>query len=125
MLSGFFGVLAMVLAALGLYGTSWYAVIRRRQELGIRLALGATPGSVRRLVLSRASLMLGFGVAAGVAGSMWTSNFLKALLYGVEPFDMITVASAVIVVAAVGLIATWIPARRASRILPAEVLRES
>jgi predicted permease len=125
MLSGFFGVLAMVLAALGLYGTSWYAVIRRRQELGIRLALGATPGSVRRLVLSRASLMLGFGVAAGVAGSLWTSNFLKALLYGVEPFDIITVASAVIVVAAVGLIATWIPARRASRILPAEVLRES
>ena len=125
MVSGFFGALALVLAALGLYGTSWYAVTRRRLELGIRLAMGATPESLRRLVLSRAALLVGVGVVAGVSGSVWTSKFLTALLYGVEPFDVTTVASAVIIMAAVGLLATWIPATRASRTLPAEVLRES
>lgn len=125
MVSGFFGALALVLAALGLYGTSWYAVTRRRHELGIRLAIGATPESLRRLVLSRAALLVGVGVVAGVSGSVWTSKFLTALLYGVEPFDVTTVASAVIIVAAVGLLATWIPATHASRTLPAEVLRES
>jgi len=125
MVSGFFGALALVLAALGLYGTCWYAVIRRRHELGIRLAIGATPESLRRLVLSRAALLVGVGVVAGVSGSVWTSKSLTALLYGVEPFDVTTVASAVLVVAFVGLLATWIPATRASRTLPAEVLRES
>jgi ABC-type antimicrobial peptide transport system permease subunit len=124
-LSGFFGALAVVLAALGLYGTAWYAVTRRRRELGIRLALGATPAGLRRLVLSHAALLVGVGVAAGVAGSFWTSKFLTALLYGVEPFDSATVVFAVIILALVGLVATWIPATRASQILPADVLRES
>lgn len=125
MLSGFFGALAIVLATLGLYGTAWYAVIRRRRELGIRLALGATPASLRRLVLSHAALLVTVGVAAGVAGSVWTSKFLTALLYGVEPFDSATVAVAVIILVLVGLAATWIPATRASQILPADVLRDS
>jgi ABC-type antimicrobial peptide transport system permease subunit len=125
MLSGFFGALALALAALGLYGTSWYAVTRRRRELGIRLALGATPAGLRRLILSRTALLVGAGAAAGVAGSFWTSKFLTALLYGVEPFDPATVVSAVMILVVVGLVATWIPATRASRIFPAEVLRES
>lgn len=125
MLSGFFGALAVVLAALGLYGTAWYAVTRRRRELAIRLALGATPAGLRQLVLSHAALLVGVGVAAGVAGSFWTSRFLTALLYGVEPFDSATVVLAVIILALVGLVATWIPATRASQILPADVLRES
>jgi len=125
MLSGFFGGLAVVLAGLGLYGTSWHAVTRRRRELGIRLALGATPRSVRGLILSRAALLVAIGVATGVGGSLWTSKFLTVLLYGVEPFDAATIASAVIIVAVVGLLATWIPTARASCIQPAEVLRES
>ena len=125
MLSGFFGTLALALAALGLYGMSWHAVTRRRRELSIRLALGATPAQVRRLVLSRAGTLVGVGVAAGVTGSLWTSKFLTALLYGVAPFDSVTVVFAVTILAVVALLATWIPATRASRILPAEVLRES
>jgi predicted permease len=125
MLSGFFGTLAVVLAALGMYGTSWYAVIRRRRELGIRLALGATPSGVRRLVLSRTALLVGMGVVVGIGGSLWSSQFLTALLYGVEPFDWATVVSAVTILAAVGMVATWIPATRASQILPSDILRES
>jgi putative ABC transport system permease protein len=124
-LSGFFGALAVVLAGLGLYGTSWYAVNRRRRELGIRLALGATPARVRQLVLSRAGLVVGGGVAAGVAGSLWTSEFLAALLYGVEPFEPTIITVAVVVLGGVGLLAAWIPAARASRIEPADVLRDS
>lgn len=124
-LSGFFGALGLVLAALGLYGTAWYAVTRRRRELGIRLALGATPAGLQRLVLWHAALLVGVGVAAGVAGSFWTSKFLTALLYGVEPFDLATVVFAVVILSLVGLVATWIPATRASQILPADVLRES
>ncbi|RPJ57609.1 MAG: FtsX-like permease family protein, partial [Acidobacteria bacterium] len=125
MLSGFFGALAVVLAGLGLYGTSSYAVSRRRRELGIRLALGATPGRVRRLILSRAGALVGAGVAAGVAGSLWTSKSLAALLYGVEPFEPTIVTSAVVILGVVGLLAAWIPAARASRIEPADVLRDS
>jgi putative ABC transport system permease protein len=124
MLSAFFGALAVALAALGLYGTCWYAVTRRRRELGVRLALGSTPGGLQRLVVSGAAVLIGVGVAAGVAGSVWTSKFLTALLYGVEPFDAVSVASAVIILTLVGLLATWLPATHASRILPAEVLRE-
>ena len=70
----FFGALAVMLAGLGLYGTSWYVVSRRRRELGIRLALGATPAKVRQLVLKRAGVLVSAGVAAGVAGSLWTSS---------------------------------------------------
>jgi putative ABC transport system permease protein len=125
MLSGFFGMLAVVLAGVGLYGTSWYGVTRRRRELGIRLALGATPATLRRLVLSRAALLVAAGAVAGVAGSIWTSKFLTALLYGVEPFDPSIIAFAVGAVAVVALMAAWVPATRASRIQPAEVLRDS
>jgi putative ABC transport system permease protein len=124
-LSAFFGALAVVLAGLGLYGTSWHAVSRRRRELGIRLALGATPARVRQLVLSRAGVLVGTGVAAGVAGSLWTSKFLAALLYGVEPFEPTIIMFAVVTLGVVGLLAAWIPAARASRIEPADVLRDS
>ena len=124
-LSAFFGALAVVLAGLGLYGTSWYAVSRRRRELGIRLALGATPARVRQLVLSRAGVLVSAGVAAGVAGSLWTSKFLGALLYGVEPIEPTVIAFAVILLGVVGLLAAWIPAVRASQIEPADVLRDS
>lgn len=124
MVSGFFGVLALGLAALGIYGTSWYAATRRRRELGIRLALGATAAKVRRLVLARTAVVIGVGVVAGVAGSAWASTSLSALLYGVEPFDLATIASAAAILALVGLLATWIPATRASRIAPADVLRD-
>jgi ABC-type antimicrobial peptide transport system permease subunit len=124
MLSGFFGGLALLLAGLGLYGITAYAVSRRRAEIGIRLALGAEPHRVVRLVLSRVAILVGVGVAAGVAASIWLSRFVATLVYGLDPRDPTTLAGAVAVLTVVGAAAGWLPARRASRIDPARILRE-
>ena len=92
MLSGFLGALALLLAGLGLYGVMSYAVSRRRMELGIRLALGAAPRAVVRLVLARVGLLVGAGVVAGMAASLWLSRFVAPLLYGLQPRDPVTLA---------------------------------
>ncbi len=125
MLSGFFGALALLLAGLGLYGVTSYAVSRRRTEIGIRMALGAAPQSVIRLVLARVSALVGIGIVVGTGVSFWASQFVSALLYGLEPRDPATLVGSAGVLAAVGAMAGWLPARRASRIDPAEVLRDS
>jgi predicted permease len=125
MLSAFFGGLALLLASLGLYGVTAYSVARRRAEIGIRMALGATQSGVVRLVLSRVTKLVAIGVAVGAGLSLWASTFVATLLYGLEPRDPATLAGAAVVLAAVGAAAGWLPAHRASRIDPAEVLRES
>jgi putative ABC transport system permease protein len=125
MLSGFFGALALLLAGLGLYGVTSYAVTRRRAEIGIRMALGAAPGGVVRLVLSRVALLVGIGVLVGAGASVWLSKYVATLLYGLEPRDPVTLAGAAVTLAAVGALAGWLPAYRASRIDPAQVLRDS
>jgi putative ABC transport system permease protein len=125
MLAGFFGALALLLAGLGLYGVTSYAVSRRRAEIGIRMALGAAPGSVIRLVLTRVTLLVGIGVLVGAGVSIWASKFVATLLYGLEPRDPATLVGAAIVLSAVGAAAGWLPAYRASRIDPAAVLRQS
>jgi putative ABC transport system permease protein len=125
MLAGFFGALALLLAGLGLYGVTSYAVSRRRTEIGIRMALGAAPGGVVRLVLSRVTLLVGMGVLVGAGVSVWAAKFVETLLYGLEPRDPVTLAGAAIVLGTVGALAGWLPAYRASRIDPAEVLRDS
>ena len=123
-LSGFFGALALLLAALGLYAVTSYAVTRRQIELGIRMALGSTPGGVVRLVLGRVAVLVAGGVALGAAASWWAARFVESLLFGLTPRDPVTIAGAVVVLAAVGAVAGWLPAVRAARIDPAQVLRE-
>jgi predicted permease len=124
MLSGFFGGLALFLAALGLYGVMTYAVSRRRTEIGIRMALGAAPSAAIRFVLQRAAVLVVIGVVLGTAMSLWAARFATPLVFGVQPRDPVTLAGAAIVLAAIGAVASWIPAARASRIDPARVLRE-
>jgi ABC-type antimicrobial peptide transport system permease subunit len=125
MLSGFFGVLALLLAALGLYGTTAYSVSRRRSEIGVRVALGASRSNVVRLVVARVALLIGIGAVAGAAASLWLSRYVAPLLYGLEPRDPGTLIGAVLVLVAVGLAAGALPATRAAGIDPAAVLRES
>jgi len=125
LLTGFFGTLALLLAGLGLYGVTSYAVTRRRAEIGIRMALGAEPGGVVRLVLVRVFVLVALGVISGTAVSWWSAQFIASLLYDLQPRDPVTLMSAAVTLTAVGAIAGWLPAFRASRIDPAQVLRDS
>ena len=124
MLSGFFGGLALFLAALGLYGVMTYSVSRRRTEIGIRMALGAAPSAAVRLVLQRAGVLVAVGIAVGGAMSMWVARFATPLVFGVQPRDPATLVAAAAVLSVIGAMAGWLPARRASRIDPARVLRD-
>jgi ABC-type antimicrobial peptide transport system permease subunit len=119
-----FGMLALLLAGLGLYGVAAYSVNRRRAEIGIRAALGASPARVVRLVLMHLGWMVGAGLAGGAALSVWAGKFVTSLLYGLEPGDPVTLAGAAAVISVVTLLAGWLPARRAARIDPTVVLRE-
>jgi ABC-type antimicrobial peptide transport system permease subunit len=125
LLTGFFGALALLLAGLGLYGVTSYAVTRRRAEIGIRLALGAEPVSVVRLVLVRVFVLVALGVIVGTAVSWWSSQLIAGLLYDLQPRDAGTLVSAAVALMAVGAIASGLPAYRASRIDPAHVLRDN
>jgi len=125
MLAGFFGALALLLAGLGLYGVTSYAVTRRRAEIGIRVALGAEPAGVVRLVLVRVFVLVALGVIIGTAVSLWSSQFIASLLYNLGPRDAVTLVSAAVALTVVGAMAGWLPAYRASRIDPAQVLRDS
>jgi predicted permease len=124
MLSGFFGALALLLAGVGLYGVTAYAVNRRRREIGIRIALGAARQRVLAMVLSRVTTLVAVGIVIGTAVSLWASRFVTTLLYGVEPRDPATLASAAVALAFIGLAAGWLPARRATHVDPAVVLRD-
>jgi putative ABC transport system permease protein len=124
MLSGFFGALALLLAGLGLYGVTTYAVGRRRTEIGIRMALGAAPAGVVRMVLKRVAILVALGILVGAGVSLWASRFVATLLYGLQPRDPATLVLAALVLSAIGGLAGWIPARRAARVDPARVLRE-
>jgi predicted permease len=123
--AAFFGGLALILAGLGMYGVAAYSVSRRRVEIGIRLALGASPSGVVRLVLARVGWMVALGLAGGAAISVWAGKFVGSLLYGLQPQDPGTLVGAALLLAFVALLAGWLPARRASHVDPTIVLRES
>ena len=118
-----FASVAMVLAAVGIYGLMAYAVTQRTSEIGIRLALGAPAGAIRRAVLARSGLLAGCGVLIGGAGAYAASGWLSAQLYGVSATDAATFAAVGIGLLVVALLASYLPARRATRIDPARALR--
>ncbi len=122
-LSGGFGLLAGLLATLGLYGIIAYMVARRRNEIGVRIALGADRAHVLRLVMSEAILLLGIGVALGTLLSLWAGRAASSLLFGLQPYDAVSLLSAVSLLAAVMLVACYIPARRAATLDPITTLR--
>ena len=123
MLSGFFGFVGLLLAGLGVYGVTSYSVQVRQVELGIRLALGANPSGILRLVLVRVGILVAIGVIAGSLASLWLTRMLEALLYGLHAHDLTTFSGAVVVLALIGGVAGWLPARHAARTDPAIVLR--
>ena len=120
---GAFGLLAIVLAATGVYGVTAYAVARRTREIGIRVALGAEPGEVIRVVVSHTAMLVGVGGAIGIALALASGRFVGQILYGVRETDPMTYAIAIIIMAGVALAACWLPARRAIAVDPATALR--
>ncbi len=122
-LSAFFGGLALLLAAVGLYGALSYLVTQRQPEFGIRLALGAPRATILRLVMRDAAVILAGGVAAGIALSLATTTLLRSMLFALAPRDTLTIASVTLVLIAVALLAAFIPARRAMRADPMAALR--
>jgi ABC-type antimicrobial peptide transport system permease subunit len=123
--SGSFGALALILAALGLYGVTSYSVSRRRAEIGIRMALGADRTKVVRLVMRRLMMLLAIGLGGGMLLAAWASRFVGTLLFGLDAHDVKTFAMGAIVLAVVGGFAGWVPARRAARADPMFALRNS
>ncbi len=118
-----FSILALVIASIGIYGVMNYLVIQRTREFGIRLAVGATEGDVLRLVLGRAAVLIVAGLCLGLLGSVVLARLIASLLYGVTPFDSLTFAAVSLLLSAVALFASYIPARRAARIDPMVALR--
>jgi predicted permease len=122
-LSGFFAALGLALAAVGLYGVSSYAVVRRTREIGIRLTLGARPAAVVRSVLGRLALAVAAGIVAGLAGGVYFASFVRTLLFETDPISLSAFGMPVLFLLGVALAAAWPPARRATRVDPAEALR--
>jgi predicted permease len=123
-LASIFGILAALLAAVGLYGLLAYAVAQRQREIGIRMALGAQPRSIARLVGGQALVLVAMGVVLGLAGALLLAPMANALLYGVGPTDPWSMTAAAVLVTLVAAMAAFVPAARAARVDPAEALRE-
>jgi putative ABC transport system permease protein len=123
LLLGIAAGVALLLAVVGLYGMVSYVVGRRQREIGIRIAIGAHPAVVSRSVIRRSMRLVAIGLAVGLAIALATTRLIGGLLYGVQPTDIRAFLGAAVVLAAVALVASWIPARRAARVDPARALR--
>jgi ABC-type antimicrobial peptide transport system permease subunit len=120
---GISALLALVIGAVGLYGVTSYLVGLRTREIGVRMALGASASDVRRLVLGRALRDAGVGVVVGLIGALFVGRMIAASIYGVAPVDPTALLAASMLLLATSIVATWLPARRASRLDPASTLR--
>jgi predicted permease len=118
-----FGALALGLACVGIYGIMAYSVANRRNEIGIRLALGAQPGQVRGMILRESTWLAVVGIVVGVGAALGLTRLVKSMLYGIQPDDPLTICCGVLILLAVALAASWIPARRAAGVEPMEALR--
>jgi putative ABC transport system permease protein len=118
-----FAVAGLLLASVGIYGVVAYSVTQRTNEMGIRMALGAKAGAIRGLVVRQGLLPLVPGLVAGILGSIGTERFVSALLYGITPRDPLTIAGVALLLTVVGVAASYLPARRATRINPVTALR--
>jgi ABC-type antimicrobial peptide transport system permease subunit len=118
-----FALIALLLCALGLYGLVSFSVSRRTREIGVRVAVGATPSSVRRLVLREAMLLAALGIALGLSGAALGSRALSALLFAVQPIDPLTFVAVPAVLLSVSAVACLLPAARAVRVDPVVALR--
>jgi putative ABC transport system permease protein len=123
MLAGVFGVLALALAAIGIYGVTDYSVSRRMHEMGVRMALGATGSDVLRMVMREGLTLTAVGMMLGIAGALVVSRQLQSLIYGVSPTDPMTYALAVVVIPSAAIIGCWRPALRAAAVNPADAIR--
>lgn len=122
-LLGVFAGVALVMAALGVFGVLSFMVTRRTRELGIRMALGAAPSSVRRMVLVQGLRLVALGLALGMAASLALTRLMKSLLYAVAPTDPATYVGVMALLLGIALLAAYLPARRATRVDPLIALR--
>ena len=120
---GMFGAIALLLAAVGVYGVKAYAVARRSREIGIRMALGAMPGNVFALIMKQGALQTALAALLGTGLSLLLGKALSSHLFGVSPFDPIVLTASIALLAASTLLACYLPARRAIRVNPLDALR--
>jgi ABC-type antimicrobial peptide transport system permease subunit len=122
-LTAIFSLLALVLACIGLYGVMTYNVVRRTNEIGIRIALGAQSNGVLWMILKESLLLLAIGVALGIPATLLATRTIKSQLFGLSPTDPLTFIAAALIISLVTLIAAWFPARRATKVDPMVALR--
>jgi putative ABC transport system permease protein len=118
-----FAAIALLLTAVGLYGVMAYSVAQRTQEIGIRIALGASRTDVLRMVLERGALLTSAGLVAGIIGALALTGFMEKMLFDTKPFDPLTIAAVSVILAAIALLASYLPARRATKVDPLVTLR--
>jgi len=122
-LSGTMGFLGLILAVIGVYSVVSYATAQRTHEIGIRMALGAAPGDILKMVLRQSLAVVMIGIAVGLAAALAGTRALASLLVGITPSDPVTFGSVLVLLSGVALLACWIPARRATRVSPLVALR--